>query len=93
MDRKTRKAREVAGWKTGDAKDFLGLSDAEAKFIEMKLALAQDLRARRVERHLNQIQVAGIVGSSQSSVDKMVAADSSVSIRRSVTTVIPFEGA
>jgi len=80
MDRKTKKALEVEGWKTGDAKDFLELSDAEAEFIEMKLALAHDLRTRRVERHLNQTQVARIVGSSQSRVAKMEAADSSVSI-------------
>lgn len=46
----------------------------------MKLALAQDLRARRLERHLNQTQVARIVGSSQSRVAKMEAADPSVSI-------------
>jgi hypothetical protein len=68
MDPKTRKKLEAAGWKTGDAREFLELSDAEAEFIEMKLALAQDLRARRLERHLNQTQVARIVGSSQSRV-------------------------
>jgi len=46
----------------------------------MKLSLARDLRARRLERHLNQTQVARIVGSSQSRVAKMEAADPSVSI-------------
>jgi len=80
MDEKTRKKLEAAGWKTGDAQDFLELSDAEAAFIEMKLALAEDLRALRKERHLNQTQVARIVGSSQSRVAKMEAADPSVSI-------------
>jgi len=80
MDTKTRKKLERAGWKTGDAKDFLELSDAEAEFIEMKLALAADLRARRRARRLNQTQVARMVGSSQSRVAKMEAADPSVSI-------------
>ena len=80
MDKKTKGKLEGAGWKVGDAQDFLGLSDAEAAFIEMKLALAADLRARRIERHLNQTQVARIVGSSQSRVAKMEAADPSVSI-------------
>jgi predicted XRE-type DNA-binding protein len=80
MDPKTRKKLEAAGWKTGDVQDFLALTDAEAEFIEMKLALAEDLRARRLERHLNQTQVARIVGSSQSRVAKMEAADPSVSI-------------
>ena len=80
MDKKTKAALERSGWTTGDAQDFLELSDAEARFIEMKLSLARDLRARRLERHLNQTQVARIVGSSQSRVAKMEAADPSVSI-------------
>jgi predicted XRE-type DNA-binding protein len=80
MDTETRKKLERAGWKTGDARAFLELSEAEAEFIEMKLALAADLKARRKARRLNQTQVARIVGSSQSRVAKMEAADASVSI-------------
>jgi predicted XRE-type DNA-binding protein len=80
MDNKTKKKLEDAGWKTGDAQDFLDLSNAEAAFIDMKLALAHDLRALRKERRLNQTQVARIVGSSQSRVAKMEAADPSVSV-------------
>ena len=80
MDKKTRAKLEAAGWKIGDAQEFLGLSEAETEFIEMKLALAEDLRARRLDRKLNQTQVARIVGSSQSRVAKMEAADPSVSV-------------
>ena len=93
MDTKTRKKLEAAGWTTGDAKDFLELTDAEAEFIEMKLALAQDLRARRLERHLNQTQVARIVGSSQSRVAKMEAADPSVSIDLLVKSLLKLGAA
>lgn len=86
---KARKARlEAAGWKIGDTKDFLGLADAEAEFIEMKLALAADVRARRVARHLNQTQVAKLIGSSQSRVAKMEAADESVSIDLLIKTLL-----
>jgi len=88
MDNKTRTKLEAAGWQVGDAQDFLELTDAEAEFIETKLALAQDLRARRLERHLNQTQVARIVGSSQSRVAKMEAADPSVSIDLLVRTLL-----
>ena len=80
MDAKTKKKLEASGWRVGDAKDFLGLSDDEAGFIELKLALAQDLRTRRLARGLNQTQVASLVGSSQSRVAKMEAADASVSV-------------
>ncbi len=80
MDKATKKRLNDAGWNTGDARDFLDLSEAEAAFIDMKLALAEDVRALRRERHLNQTQVAKILGSSQSRVAKMEAADQSVSI-------------
>ena len=80
MDKKTRTKLEAAGWTSGDAADFLELSEAEAAFIELKLALAEDLRLRRLARHLNQTQVARIVGSSQSRVATMEAADPSVSV-------------
>ncbi len=88
MDKKTKKKLAEAGWESGDAQDFLGLTDAEAEFIEMKLALARDLRARRVERHLNQTQVARIVGSSQSRVAKMEAADPTVSVDLLIRTLL-----
>ena len=93
MDKKTKKKLQDAGWESGDAKDFLGLSDAEAEFIEMKLALADDLRARRLERRLNQTQVARIVGSSQSRVAKMEAADPSVSVDLLIRTLLKLGAA
>ena len=80
MDVKTKKKLEASGWRVADAKDFLQLSDDEAGFIELKLALAQDLRTRRLARGLNQTQVANLIGSSQSRVAKMEAADTSVSV-------------
>ena len=80
MDKATKNKLAAAGWKTGDAQDFLGLTDAEAAFIDLKLALAADLRSRRLDKHLNQTQVAKLIGSSQSRVAKMEAADPSVSV-------------
>ena len=75
-----KKARlEAAGWKIGSAEDFLGPSRAEAVYVEMKLALARKLRERRQRRKLSQTQVAKVLGSSQSRVAKMEAADPTVS--------------
>ena len=34
------KQLEKAGWKVGDAADFLRLTEDERRFVEMKLALA-----------------------------------------------------
>ena len=69
-----------AGWQVGGAKEFLGLSDAEAAFIEIRVALSRHLRERRMEQGLSQSDLAAKVGSSQSRVAKMEAADPTVSL-------------
>lgn len=70
----------AAGWRTGDAADFLELSVEEAAFVELKLALAEYLRELRTRNSWTQAQVARRLGSSQSRVAKMEAADASVSL-------------
>jgi DNA-binding XRE family transcriptional regulator len=78
-DQKRRKL-EASGWKVGSAAEFLGLSAEEQALIEMKLALARGLKQRRQRRRLTQTQLARVIGSSQSRVAKMEAADATVSI-------------
>ena|ERR1043165_6778272 len=80
MKAEKRKRLERAGWRVGDAGEFLGLSDDEAQFVEIKLALARRLRELREKRNWTQADVAKLVGSSQSRVAKMEAADSTVSV-------------
>jgi ribosome-binding protein aMBF1 (putative translation factor) len=80
MKASTRKKLETAGWRVGDAKDFLGLSESEAQLVEMKLALARILRSARERHHLTQEQLAKRVRSSQSRVAKMEAGDVSISL-------------
>jgi DNA-binding XRE family transcriptional regulator len=70
---------ERAGWKIGDAADFLQLSEEERRFIETKLALADGLRRLRERQGLTQTDVAERIGSSQSRVAKMEVADRTVS--------------
>jgi hypothetical protein len=57
---RTRRKKRVraAGWRVGDAMDFLGLSDEEAAVVEMKLVLAESLRKRRVARRMTQLDLA-----------------------------------
>jgi DNA-binding XRE family transcriptional regulator len=75
-----RKRLESKGWKVGTAKEFLRLSPEESVFIEMKLELADSLRARRENLNLTQVELARLVKSSQSRVAKMEAGDPSVSM-------------
>jgi predicted XRE-type DNA-binding protein len=80
MDAKKRQRLEADGWRVGDTADFLGLTPEEAEFVELKLALAEGLRDERQSQGLTQADVAERVGSSQSRVAKMEAADASVSV-------------
>jgi hypothetical protein len=79
--RKAKRARlERAGWKIGTAQEFLGLSEEEVAFVELKLALAASLRRKRERRGLTQLELAALIESSQSRVAKMEAGDRSVSL-------------
>ena len=80
MDKAKKDRLAAAGWRSGDAADFLELSAEEAAFIELKLALADYLRELRRRNSWTQSQVARRLGSSQSRVAKMEAADASVSL-------------
>jgi len=79
--RKVKRARlEAAGWSVGTVRDFLGLSEEEAAFLEVKLALAKSLRKRRERKGLTQSALAELIESSQSRVAKMEAGDRTVSL-------------
>jgi len=81
MAKSTKLAKlQRAGWRVGGAKEFLGLSDVEAAFIEIRVALGRHLRERRMQQGLSQSDLAAKVGSSQSRVAKMEAADPTVSL-------------
>jgi ribosome-binding protein aMBF1 (putative translation factor) len=74
------KKLRVAGWKVGNARDFLKLSDEEAMLVELKLSLTNALKEARQKRRLSQTDLAERIGSSQSRVAKIEAGDPSVSL-------------
>lgn len=80
MNRFKRKRLESSGWKVGSGSDFLGLSPVESAFVELKLALAGELKRLRERASLTQAEAASHLGSSQSRVAKMEAGDPSVSL-------------
>lgn len=67
MDAKKRQRLEQAGWKVGDAAEFLELTPEEAALVEIKAALSQDLQRRR-QASMTQVELARRLGSSQSRV-------------------------
>jgi ribosome-binding protein aMBF1 (putative translation factor) len=80
MKRIKKRSSERAGRAVGDSAEFLQLSAEEIRFIELKLALAAGVRELRERRGLTQTELALRLGSSQSRVAKMEAADRSVSL-------------
>ena len=44
MKKSKRERLEAHGWKVGDTKEFLNLTDEEVAYIEIKLALSQTVR-------------------------------------------------
>jgi ribosome-binding protein aMBF1 (putative translation factor) len=75
-----RKRLESRGWKVGTPKELLDLSDEEAAYIDLRLKLAEGLKARRSAKGLTQNDLAKAVRSSQSRVAKMEAGDPTVSL-------------
>ena len=64
--RKSKKERlEAKGWRFGTAQEFLGLSDEESAYVELRLRLADSLRLRRQKRKLSQTGLAKLLCSSQ----------------------------
>lgn len=80
MKTSKRKKLEAAGWKVGSASEFLELSDAEDMLVNMKLALAANVKSMRQRQNMTQQELARRIGSSQSRVAKMEVADPSVSM-------------
>ena len=74
------KRLKAAGWKAGNVEDFLRLSDEETMLVELKVKLADAIKASRQKRGLSQIDLARKMGSSQSRVAKIEAGDPSVSL-------------
>jgi DNA-binding XRE family transcriptional regulator len=80
MRAEKRRRLEAAGWRVGDAREFLALTPGEAEFVEIKRALAHRLRELREKNHWTQAEFAKHVGSSQSRVAKMEAGDPTVTV-------------
>ena len=78
--RRKREKLRWTRWRVGSAAEFLGLSESEAKVVEIKLSLSRSLKERRSRKGISQMRLAALVHSSQSRVSKMEAGDPSVSV-------------
>jgi len=80
MDSQKKARLEKAGWKVSDAKEFLGLTEEENTYIEMKLDMASLLKAERTKAGFTQSDLAKKLHTSQPRVAKMENGDPSVTL-------------
>lgn len=80
MDAAKRKALEAAGWRLGDAAEFLGMSEAERQVLEARIELAQAVRRQREAQHLSQKQLGAMLKTSQPRVARIERAAPDVSM-------------
>jgi DNA-binding XRE family transcriptional regulator len=84
MKQSKKEKLERAGWRVGSAQNFLGMTDEEAAIAELKITLARGVRDLRVRAGITQAELANRIGSSQSRIAKIEAADSAVSIELAI---------
>ena len=71
---------ERLGYRVTDTTEFLGLSDAEARLVDLKVSLIERIRDIRRANRLTQKGLAKLIKSSQSRVAMMEAGSPDVSL-------------
>jgi transcriptional regulator with XRE-family HTH domain len=88
VNRAERKRHEEAGWQVGSVADFLGLTEEEAVYIDLRVRLAAALKARRRAANLSQKAFATVMRSSQSRIAKVEANNHTVSLDLLIRSLI-----
>ena len=80
MDSAKRRALEAAGWKVGDAADFLDMNDEERQLLNARVELALAVRRQREACHLSQKELGLKLKTSQPRIAKIERAATDVSL-------------
>jgi len=80
MNKAKRMALERAGYRIGDAEDFLQLTEEERRLVDLRVQLIKTIRRLRQRRRLTQQQLAALLQSSQSRVAKIEGGAADVSL-------------
>lgn len=92
MDAAKRKALEAAGWKIGDAADFLEMSDEERQLLNARVELALAIRRQRAAQKLSQKDLGALLKTSQPRVAKIERAAADVSLDQLVRALTAAGG-
>jgi len=80
MEAAKRKSLEAAGWKIGDAADFLGMSAEERQLLDARVKLAMAIRQLRQSLRMSQKELGARLKTTQPRVAKIERAASDVSM-------------
>src|SRR5271154_6428907 len=80
MDARKQKALEAAGWRFGDAADFLEMTDEERQLLDARVEAAMAVRRQRKTAKISQKQLASRIKTSQPRVAKIERAAQDVSL-------------
>ncbi len=80
MNPAKKKALEAAGWRFGDAADFLGMTEEERQLLDARVEAALAVRRQRALSQLSQKELASRLKTSQPRVAKIERAASDVSL-------------
>jgi ribosome-binding protein aMBF1 (putative translation factor) len=92
MDAAKRKAIEAAGWKVGDAADFLEMSDEERQLLDARVSIALAIRQQREALDLSQKELGARLKTSQPRVAKIERAAPDVSLDQLVRALTAAGG-
>src|SRR5207245_9589038 len=80
MQPQKRKALEAAGWKFGDAADFLAMTDEERQMLALRVDAALAVRRQREAMKLSQQELARRIHTSQPRIVKIEKAAKNVTL-------------
>jgi len=80
MNEKEKVQLQPNGWKVSSVEEFLGLTKAEATYIDLKLILLDSYRRWREQKQVSPASLAEQLELSESSIAKMEEGDPSVSL-------------
>jgi hypothetical protein len=92
MDAAKRKAIEAAGWKVGDAANFLGMNTEERQLLNARVKLALAIRQQRQVYGLAQKDLGVKLKTTQPRVAKIEQAASDVSMDQLIRAITAADG-
>ncbi len=92
MDARKRRTLESAGWRLGDAADFLVMTDEERQLLDARVQLAMAVRRQREAAQLSQKELGAKLRTSQPRVARIERAAADVSLDQLVRALTAAGG-